>query len=120
MEQFRFLKWKVYSDAQKLFSEVILITRSLPQQYLFDIGSQLNRSGLSIILNIAEGSGKKSDKELSRFLDIALGSAYETLACLDTLRRNHLLNEGRYADLTKSITEICRQIGGLKKSASET
>ena len=72
MKQFRFREWEVYKDAQKLLSRIITLTKSLPREYRFELGSQLNRSGLSIVLNIAEGSGKESDKELNKYLDIYL------------------------------------------------
>lgn len=85
MKQFRFLDWKIYLSAQSLFQEVLAVTRKLPKEYRFDVGSQLIRSSFSVVLNIAEGSGKKSDKDLGRFLDISLGSLYETLAALHTL-----------------------------------
>jgi four helix bundle protein len=44
---------------------------------------QLQRSGDSIALNIAEGNGKFSRKDRARFFQIAHGSALESAACLD-------------------------------------
>jgi four helix bundle protein len=46
---------------------------------------QLERSGDSIALNIAEGNGKFSQKDRARFFQIAHGSALESAACLDLL-----------------------------------
>lgn len=105
----------MYSDAQALFSEVRKICKSLPQEHKFSLGDQLSRSSLSVILNIAEGSGKKSDKELGRYLDISLGSLYENLAAMDTLRRNGLLEEVKFAKLRDTISHICTQIGAFKR-----
>ena len=45
---------------------------------------QLHRASLSIVLNLAEGSGK-SGKERKRFFQIAMGSLRETEACFDIL-----------------------------------
>ena len=45
----------------------------------------LDRASTSIPLNIAEGNGKFSMKDRSRFLQMALGSALESAACLDVL-----------------------------------
>jgi four helix bundle protein len=45
----------------------------------------LERSGDSIVLNIAEGNGKFSKKDRARFFQIAHGSALESAACLDLL-----------------------------------
>src|SRR5262245_50533065 len=49
---------------------------------------QLDRASTSIPLNIAEGNGKFSAKDRSRFFEVARGSALESAACLDVLARN--------------------------------
>ena len=64
---FRFLEWKVYRDAQKLLKEIISLVRKLPPDIRYTLGNQILKSALSIVLNIAEGSGRFTDKELSRF-----------------------------------------------------
>ena len=115
MEQFRFLKWRVYHDAKELFSIVLAVVAKLPKEYRFELGSQIIRSALSILLNIAEGSGKHSDKELNRFIEISLGSVYETVAAADTMRDNRLIRQEVYGDIEKRCDDIARQLGGLKK-----
>lgn len=119
IETFRFLRWKVYEDCQQLFSQVLAIVHALPREHRFPIGDQLVRSGLSPILNIAEGSGKSTRKELARYLDIALGSLYETTACLDTLSRNGLITDAKRDALLEHIGGICRQLGGLKRKLKQ-
>jgi four helix bundle protein len=115
MKKFRFLEWKVYNDAQDLFKLVLRIVRILPKEYRFELGSQIIRASLSIILNIAEGSGKTSDKELARFLDISLGSAYEVLASADVLRNNALLDKKEFDLIYSKIVSITDQLGGFKQ-----
>ncbi len=46
MEQFRFRKWKVYQDSQKLFSEILVVVATLPSQYKYSLGDQITRAGL--------------------------------------------------------------------------
>ncbi|HXK39228.1 MAG TPA: four helix bundle protein [Candidatus Paceibacterota bacterium] len=116
MKPFRFLDWEIYLSSQKLFHAVLKIVKTLPSEYRFEIGNQMIRSSLSVILNIAEGSGKKSDKELGRFLDISLGSLYETRAALDTLCLIGQLSNDSASDIFRTIDEIARQIGGFKKT----
>jgi len=115
MEQFRFRKWKVYQDSQTLFSDILAVVVTLPSQYKYSLGDQITRACLSIVLNIAEGSGKNSIKELNRFLDIAIGSAYETLACVDTLFQNKFISQKQQENLEKKLESICSQVGGFKK-----
>jgi four helix bundle protein len=47
--------------------------------------NQLDRASTSVPLNVAEGNGKRSPKDRSRFLDIARGSVFECSAALDVL-----------------------------------
>ena len=115
MKKFRFLDWQVYRDAQRLFSLVLEITKKLPKEFRFELSSQLIRSSFSIVLNIAEGSGKISDRELNRFIDIALGSAYETVAGMDTLRVNKLVTNAEFISVKELASSICDQLGGFKK-----
>ena len=93
MKKFRFLEWKVCKDSQELLITILRFVKKLPKEYRYELGSQIIRSSFSIILNIAEGSGKISDKELNRYIDITLGSLHETLAGVDTLQVNNLVTE---------------------------
>jgi len=115
MEKFRFLKWEVYKDAKELFSLVLKIVRKLPKEFRFELGSQLIRSAFSIILNIAEGSGKTSDRELNRFIDISLGSISELVAALDVLENNKFINQVEFNEIYKKLVSISNQLGGFKK-----
>ena len=115
MKKFRFLDWPVYKDAQKLFALALKITKELPREFRFELGSQVVRSSYSVILNIAEGSGKISDRELNRFIDIALGSVYETVAGIDTIRLAGFANEKDFTDVKDLAAKISDQLGGFKK-----
>jgi len=115
MQQFRFLEWEVYGDSQKLFTFIHNLVKKLPREYRFELGSQILRSASSVILNMAEGSGKESEKELNRFIETSLGSLYETLANLDILHNNGLISAEEFGRGKKSIASICSQLGGFKK-----
>ncbi len=113
---FRFLDWKVYKDAQQVFFEAHSIVNKLPKEHRFEIGSQLIRSSLSVVLNMAEGSGKSYKKDTARFLDIALGSLYETRAALDTIQSDPALSIQVPEKLISDMDEVRKQLGGFKKS----
>jgi len=68
---------RVWSKAHSLTIDVYKATRPFPKEELFGITSQMRRAASSIGANIAEGTGRKSDGELTRFLHIARGSAAE-------------------------------------------
>jgi len=66
-------------------------------------------------LNIAEGSGKNSDKDFNHFLNIATGSLFETVAAIDILRDNHLVTEKDFVTTIELAHKITSQLGGLKQ-----
>lgn len=115
MKLFRFLEWQVYNDAKKLFQLVFEVVKKLPRDVRYEIGSQLIRSSFSVILNIAEGCGKKSDKELNRYFDISIGSLNETVAGMDVLRDNKLITEDNFNMIIQKAESISKQLGGFKK-----
>jgi four helix bundle protein len=49
------------------------------------VSKHLDEASSSVVLNMAEGNGKRSPADRSRYLDIARGSALECAACLDVL-----------------------------------
>nr|WP_315211374.1 four helix bundle protein [uncultured Flavobacterium sp.] len=53
------------------------MTLSFPNDEKFGLTNQLRRASVSIPSNIAEGSSRQSNKDFARFLEIAIGSAYE-------------------------------------------
>ena len=115
MEKFRFLNWKVYQEAKQLLSLILKIVGKLPKEYRFELGSQIIKSAFSIVLNIAEGSGKTSDKELNRFIEIALGSVHETLSGADVLRDNQLISDEEFKEIYSRLDSVSNQLGGFKK-----
>lgn len=91
------------------------VVKRLPREYRFEIGSQIIRSSISVALNIAEGSGKSSDKDFNHFLNIAMGSLFETIASFDILRDNKLITENDFTKLVDIAQRISSQLGGFKK-----
>lgn len=115
MNDFRFLEWNVYKDAKMLAKFVFQVTEKFPPHHRFGLGSQLQRSAISTVLNVAEGSGKSSDKELNRFFNIAIGSAYETLAGLDLALEEDLITKEEFMYGKEMAFKIAKQLGGFKK-----
>jgi len=68
---------RVFLEAEELAMDVYRLTRSFPTEERFGLGQQMRRAAVSIGSNIAEGCGRSSARDLTRFLDIGLGSATE-------------------------------------------
>lgn len=60
-----------------LAKKVYQVTGNFPTEGRFGLVNQMRRCAVSIPSNIAEGYGRGSDKELLRFLYVALGSSNE-------------------------------------------
>lgn len=81
---FKFRKWRIYSEARGLRKEVIReIVSQIPKEEKFGLISQLRRALTSIVLNIAEGAYRESDKDLAHFLNQAETSLNEVVSCFD-------------------------------------
>lgn len=98
-----------------LVKEVYLQTENFPKSETYGIVSQIQRAAVSIPANIAEGAGRDSDKEFSRFLDIANGSAFELETLLLLSVSLQYLSEEVNKTLSLEIVEIQRMIYGLKQ-----
>lgn len=91
-----FRELKIWKQSMDLVFEVYKLTQQLPDVEKFSLISQINRSVISIPSNIAEGTSRNSKKEISRFLEIALGSSYE-------LETQLLLTSGSYQENNEKI-----------------
>ena len=62
--------------------EVYKLTKKLPGDERYGMTSQMRRAVNSMPSNIAEGSGKRTDKDFSNYIDISLGSSNELISDL--------------------------------------
>ncbi|MCP4457267.1 MAG: four helix bundle protein [Cytophagales bacterium] len=75
MRKFKDLEvWKIGFD---VMIEVYMISKALPKEEKYGLRDQIRRASVSIPSNIAEGCSRSSDKDFKRFLEIAMGSAFE-------------------------------------------
>jgi len=73
---------RIFAEAQKLLGDGNVLIARLPTGYGF-LADQVKRASTSIMLNFAEGNGKKGLKERQRFFRIAKGSLYEVAVVYD-------------------------------------
>lgn len=111
---FRFQNFPVYKDAKIFHKKILSQTVNWPHRYTY-LADQIKRSSLSIILNIAEGSSRQSDKDFNRYLSIALGSVDETIAGLEVTFDCKLLTEGKFIGLKDKGESLSKQLGGFSK-----
>lgn len=84
MSFFRFRRFPVYQATREFRKKWKRITKEkFPKEENFGLRGQFWRALDSIILNIAEGADRYSDKDFSRFLNNAITSVNECVSCLD-------------------------------------
>jgi len=74
----------VYQAIRELVKETYKVSLLLPSQEKFNMVQQIRRAALSVKLNMAEGSTRKSDTERKIFLEISRGSVVEIDAAIET------------------------------------
>lgn len=75
---------------------------------MYGLTSQLRRAVLSIPTNIVEGYARKGDKELARFINIAMGSMAETEYLLDFSKKLGYLTEKDHERIEALRSEVGR------------
>jgi four helix bundle protein len=110
-------KLNVYERAYRQALNVHKKTLSFPAYEKYELGSQLRRAAVSIMLNIAEGYGRReSAAEFQHFLRNALGSCNEVLVLLDFVRELGYLIEAEYKQLSNEYTTIGKQLYRLRQA----
>lgn len=115
---FRFIRWPVYQDSKEFARLCFAIGKKLPAEHRFGLASQIIRSSASVSLNIAEGAGKQTDKDFNRYLNIARGSLFESIATLDVLKEIALVSRDDLVPAAILGKKISDQISGLKRKLS--
>ncbi|MEQ8672998.1 MAG: four helix bundle protein [Aggregatilineales bacterium] len=103
----------VWQKSHQLILEVYQKTRAFPQSEQYGLTSQLRRACASIPTNIAEGSGRKSNQDFNRFLQISFGSAKETEYLLLFAHDLAYLSDDDYPSLNEKIIEVEKTLVGL-------
>ena len=112
MQDFRNLK--VWQKAHKLTLETYAATSAhIKSPAHFALRDQVTRAAISVPANLAEGCGRSGDRELRRFVRVALGSASELEYHLLLARDLALLPDAAYKELAAATVEVKRMLSGL-------
>ena len=115
---FRFRKFKIYQEAIEFHRLIVKMTKSFPRDFDYLI-KQLRRASLSVILNIAEGSAKNSDKDFRRYIGNALGSLNEAIAGCEVALLENLISQADFHKAEISAENLINQLGSLSKKLSQ-
>jgi four helix bundle protein len=104
---------RVWEDAHRLTLAVYKSTQSLPKEERFGLTSQIRRSSASMGANLAEGCGRRSDGEMGRFVQIAMGSGSELSYYLLLAKDLEFLSKEEYMALNTSLERVMRMLSAL-------
>lgn len=110
-----FRELEVWSESKNLSILVYRLTRQFPNSEMYGITSQINRSAISIPSNIAEGAGRNTNKDFSRFINIALGSAFELETQLIIAFELNFIEKTEYEELINGIHIIQKKLVNFNK-----
>ena len=106
------LSWR---KSREVTSLIYQITSTGKFERDFGLRDQIRRSAVSIMANIAEGFGRRSDKEFANFLNIAHGSVAETQSHLYVALDLGYLDQPQFDELYAALDESSRMIMGFCK-----
>ncbi|OGB90613.1 hypothetical protein A2625_03630 [candidate division WOR-1 bacterium RIFCSPHIGHO2_01_FULL_53_15] len=108
---FRFREFPVYKDAREFRGNLKQLSKmKFPKEEQFCLTSQLWRALDSVLLNVAEGSDRYSDLDFSRFLNNALTSVNEVVACLDCALDGKYISGIEHQENLGKAEKIYRQL----------
>ena len=105
----------VWQKAMDLVIQVYKIVKTFPIEEKYGLSDQMRRAAVSIPSNIAEGYQRGSDRELSHFLRIALGSSAELETQLILCGRLGLAGKERTDEVIKHNNEIGKMLNAFIK-----
>ena len=115
---YSFEKLTAWQEAKALVVEVYHLLDSFPKFENYALSDQIRRAIVSVPSNIAEGSGRKSLKEQTHFLEIAYGSLMESYnQLLIAIDLNYITEESVEA-IKPHIDSVAKMINGLCKTYS--
>ncbi|GMQ25478.1 four helix bundle protein [Algoriphagus sp. oki45] len=103
----------VWKRSIKLCATIYKLTANFPIEERFGLISQMRRASVSVPSNIAEGGGRRKDREFLQFLGVAHGSICELESQLYVSVELEFVDFEQIDSITSEITEIQKMLYAL-------
>ena len=113
---FRFEKLVVWQEARFLVREIYKITSKFPKEEQFGLTNQLRRAAVSILLNLAEGTNRASDKGKIRFFDMSHTSIDEVVTGFYIALDLGYMSKKEFDHIYELLSKQAAKTVALKKS----
>jgi len=114
-KKYKFEKLDIYDLANDFVLEIYKLTKKFPKEELFGLTSQIKRAVISIVLNIAEGSGKSTKKDFAKFISQSIGSLLEVKACLILAGKLDYISRDDFKKIIPKLDELYFKLQAFKK-----
>lgn len=104
---------RVWDEAHRLTLAVYKATHGFPKEERFGLTSQIRRASASIAANLAEGCGRRSDREMARYVQIAMGSGAELSYHLLLARDLGFIRNEEHAELDANVERVLRMLSAF-------
>lgn len=116
MKKFRFRQFKVYNDSLQFQKELRDLSKNkFPKTELFYLTSQFWRAIDSVVLNIAEGADRATDKDFAHFLNFSHTSLNEVVACMDLALNNGYIENTEHKIYLEKAEKLANQLTAFRK-----
>jgi four helix bundle protein len=92
------------------------LSKKLPAPEMYGLSSQMKRVAISVVSNIAEGSGRTTLKDLAHFYQIAFSSIIELLTQLIICNDLGFISDAETILIRKEIEKVSNKINALRQS----
>jgi len=113
--EYGFYRLEVWKLGMELVNKIYSVTKKFPNEEKFCLVSQIRRAAVSVPLNIAEGSAKRTKKDFASFVRIALGSLMETITCLEISLEQKYIAKNEFESFQSLIQELYFKLISLDK-----
>ena len=114
--KFKFENLEIWQLSMDLVKHIYILTKRFPVIEQYALTSQLRRAAISVPLNIAEGSGRKTKKDFANFLRNAIGSTLEVITCLKIALQEKYISSEIYKDISLKAQELYFKLIAFEKS----
>ncbi len=114
--RFRFEKLEVWQEARKINQVIYRLTKKFPRSEMFAMTSQIRRASISVSSNIAEGSGRNSDKDFAHFLEQSYASLMEVASVFFLGLDEGYVTEADLDPLFDEMERLAKRIASLNRS----
>jgi len=113
---FRFESLEIWHQAVAFSNDAYKLVAKFPDHEKYGLSNQITRAANSVSLNIAEGAGRDTNADFSRFLGIAVGSTFEVVSASFLARNQGYISQETHALLYAQAEKLGKSINRFRRT----